>query len=232
MKNLINIFIFTFFLVSCKTQNRYFEPIGIINKTDIYIKKNQSWTSLKNKERIDGYTRIGDSIFGGEIACNVEALKGIDVETFKVLAGTNFAKDKLNVYYPIQIDCIDYVDCGVCYFSKIIIKGANPEIFKYLGKEYATSGKNVYFRGELIANADGETFKIINGPEFFFFAIDKNHVFKHNKIFENADPKTFYFDKTDKRNVVQEYDHKYIIGDKNKVWEFIPPNTINEINKE
>ena len=232
MKHLIIIFTFSFFFTSCLGQNHYFEPTGIIDKTEIYAKDIPNWTSLKDKESVDGYTRIGDSIFGGEIACNIEPLKGIDIETFKVLAGTSYAKDKNNVYYPISIGCVDYEDCGVCYFSEIKLVNANPKRFEYLGKEYASDGKNVYFRGELLIEADGETFKVINGPEFFFFATDKNHVYKHNKTFEIADSKTFYYDKIDKRNIVQEYEHKFIIGDKNKEWEFIPPNTIKEIKKE
>jgi len=229
MKKLIIILIFSISLTNCRGQNRYFKPTGIVDKTAEYEK---SWVSLKEKESIDGYTRIGDSIFGGEIACNIEPLKGIDIETFIILAGTKYAKDKNNVYYPIGVGCIDYEDCGVCYFSEIIMERASPESFKYLGKEYATDGQNVYFRGELMPNADGKTFKVINGPEFFFFATDKNYVYKHNDIFNNADSKTFYYDKTDKRNIVREYEHRFIIGDRNKEWEFIPPNTINEIKKE
>ena len=104
--------------------------------------------------------------------------------------------------------------------------------FKYLGKDYATDGQNVYFRGELIPNADGQSFKVIDGPEFFYFAIDKSRVYKHDKIFSNADPLTFYYDKNDKRNIDTEYQHNYIIGDKNNEWEFIPPNTINKIDKK
>ena len=231
MKNLIVILTFIIFLTSCRVQNKYFEPTGIVDKTEEYSKNEKIWISLKDKQSVDGYTRIGDSIFGGEIACNVEPLKGIDIKTFKVLAGTNYAKDKNNVYYPLEQPCIDYEDCGVCYYAKIIMENATPENFEYLGKEYATDGKNVYFRGELIPNADGETFKIINGPKFFYFAVDKNNVFKHNRIFKEADSETFYYDSNDKRNIVREYEHKFIIGDKNKEWEFIPPNTINEIKK-
>ncbi|WP_299136811.1 DKNYY domain-containing protein [uncultured Tenacibaculum sp.] len=232
MKNLIIILTFSIFLTSCKGQNRYFEPTGIVDKTAEYVNNGKSWVSLKDKESIDGYTKIGDSIFGGEIACNIEPIKGIDIKTFKVLAGTKYAKDKENVYYPIEIPCIDYTDCGVCFYGKVIMETANPESFEYLGKEYATDGKNVYFRGELINQADGKTFKVIDGPEFFFFATDKNYVFKHNDILKDIDAKTFYYDKTDKRNIVSEYEHKFIIGDKNKEWEFIPPNTIKGVKKQ
>ena len=131
-----------------------------------------------------------------------------------------------------MILCIDYSDCGVCYFGKVIVEKANPSKFRYLGKDYATDGYNVFFRGELIPNADGQTFKLIEGPDFFYFAIDKNKVYRHNVTFQDADPQTFYYDKLDKRNINTEIEHKYIIGDKDNEWEFVPPNTIKKIIKK
>jgi hypothetical protein len=232
MKRLTNIFaLFLLTLTSCSGQTKYFEPTGIVDKTKELSHKN-IWTSLKDKERIDGYTRIGDSIFGGEIACNIKPLKNVDIKSFKVLPGTKYAKDTNHVYYPIETNCIDYTDCGVCYFSKIILENANPDSFQYLGKEYATDGKLVFFRGQLLQGADGATFKVIDGPEYFYFATDKYHVYKHDKIFYDADPSTFYYDKTDPRNKVSEYDNKYIIGDKNNEWEYIPPDQIKKIDKK
>ena len=229
MIKLTHIFVFILILTSSVGQKKYFHPTGIIDKTKKFSGKN-IWVTLNNKEKIDGYTRIGDSIFGGEIACNVEPLKNIDFKTFKVLAGTQYAKDKNNVYYPIGIDCIDFEDCGVCYYSKIIVEGANPTNFKYLGKDYATDGKFVFFRGKLLDGADVATFKVIEGPEYFYFATDKNKVYRHDKIFQNADPATFYYDKTNPRNKISKYDNRYIIGDKNNKWEFIPPDDIKKIN--
>jgi len=204
----------------------------IIDKTEEYKLNGESWISIHDKERVDGYTRIGDSIFGGEIACNVKPLSGIDIKSFKVLPGTQYAKDTNHVYYPLEILCIDYSDCGVCYYGKVIVEKANPSKFRYLGKDYATDGYNVFFRGELIPNADGQTFKLIEGPEFFYFAIDKNKVYRHNVTFQDADPQTFYYDKLDKRNINTEIEHKYIIGDKDNEWEFVPPNTIKKIIKK
>lgn len=61
------------------------------------------------------------------------------------MAGTKYAKDNIHVYYPLEIPCVDYEDCGVCYYGKIIIDNANPRTFKYLGKDYATDGENVFF---------------------------------------------------------------------------------------
>jgi hypothetical protein len=226
------VLILSLFFVNCNGQNKYFEPSGIVDKTEQYNSDSRQWKSLNDKERVDGYTRIGDSIFGGEIACNIEPLKELDLESFKVLAGTKYAKDKKHVYYPIEVSCVDYADCGVCYYAKIIVENANPSTFKYLGKEYATDGKNVYFRAELIKRADGKTFKIIDGPEFFYFATDKNNVYKHNSVFKNADPSTFYFDKDDKRTINKEYEHKYIIGDKDNEWMYIPPDSIKKVKKK
>ncbi len=232
IKQIIFIITLSAFCVNCSGQNKYFEPLDIVDRTEYYKSDSSTWITLNDKEIVDGYTRIGDSIFGGEIACNIEPLKGLDLESFKVLPSTKYGKDKNRVYYPLQISCVDYDDCGVCYYAKIIVENANPETFRYLGNEYATDGKNVYFRGKLIKDADGATFKVINGPEYFYFAIDKNHVYKHDKVFEKADSSTFYYDKGDKKTVDKEFEHKYIIGDKNNEWMYVPPNSIKKIRKK
>jgi hypothetical protein len=218
-------------LTNCSGQAKYFQPTGIKDRTQESSGKNE-WFALNNKERIDGYTRIGDSIFGGEIACNVKPLKDIDVKTFKVLAGTQYAKDTNYVYYPLEQLCVDYTDCGVCYYTKFVVENATPSTFRYLGKEYATDGSNVYFRGELLQGADAATFKVIDGPEFFYFATDKQHVYRHDQIFSEADPATFHLAKDDPRNDFSKYGSKYIIADKNKVWEYTPPTQIKEIQKK
>ena len=220
------------FFTSCIRQTKYFQPTGINNKTEEFKQNKTDWIALVDKVGVDVYTRIGDSVFCGEINCNVPPVKGVDIPTFRVLAGTSYAKDKYNVYYPLQIMCNDSEDCGVCYCTKYIIQNANPATFRYLGKEYATDGINVYFRGELIKGADGVTFKVIEGPEFFYYAIDKLNVYKHDEIFLGADPNTFYYDKEDSRNIDTKQQHNYIIGDKLKEWEYIPPHSIKEIEKK
>lgn len=92
--------------------------------------------------------------------------------------------------------------------------------------------KMFFFRGKLIENADGASFKVIDGPNYFYFATDKINVYKHSEIFKDADVETFYYDKKDKRNIVSEYENKFIIADKNKKWEFIPPNSIIEVERK
>ena len=124
------------FLMSCNGQGKYYNPTGIADKTDEFKELDQ-WTALENKVSIDDYTRVGDSIFCGEVNCNIGPMEGVDASTFKVWAGSQYAKDKNKVYYPIEIPCIDYTDCGVCFCGKYTVEGANPETFTYLGKDYA-----------------------------------------------------------------------------------------------
>ena len=209
------------------SKNKYFEPIGIINRTSEFTNA-YTWVKLGDKECIDGYTWIGNSIFGGEIACNISPLINIDISSFEVYAGTQYAKDKNHVYYPIVIPCIDFEDCGVCFFSEYIIKGANPETFRYLDKDYAKDNKFVYFRGKKIENADSKSFKVIEGPDSFYFAKDKNNVYKHSSTFKDADALSFMYDANDYRNKPDPI-KIYIIKDKNNVWKYSPPDLIKKI---
>ena len=231
MTRIFYILFIALLLSGCVDQNRYFEPEGIIDKTQEYVKENKGWTILEDKIRVDGYTRIGDSIFGGEIACNVDPLENIDIDTFEVLPGTKYARDKNHVYYPLVIPCIDYTDCGVCFYEQVIVKDADPKTFRYLKKEYAVDRQNVYFRGEKIEKADPMTFRVIDGPEYFYFAADSNHVYRHNQIFKEADPATFHYDKEDERNTTGLLPD-IIIRDKEHEWQYTPPSTIKEIEKK
>ncbi len=210
-------------------QIKYLKADSVIDKTEKLKENKAGWTLLQDREKIDGYTRIGGSIFGGEVDCNVSPIKDADVSTFKVYPGTKYAKDKKHVYYPIMIRCIDYDDCGVCYYEKVIVENANPSKFRYLGKDYSTDGKHAYFRGQLIKEADGRTFKAIEGPEYFYFAADKNGVYMHEKTFRDADPSTFHYKKNDSRNNVSDFNTRYIIGDKNHEWEFSPPDSLKKL---
>lgn len=209
----------------CYSQTKYFQPTEIIDKTEEYVKNKVGWISLNNNERVDGYTRIGNSIYGGTIGCNVKPLTGIDINTFKVLAGSNYAKDKNHLYYPQVEESIEDVDCNASFYSEIKVRKVKPETFQYIGNDYGTDGKSVFYRGYKIEEADSKTFRIIVGPKYFYFAVDKLHVYIHDEIFKEADPATFNFDREDPRN----NEDKFIIKDKNKVWECKPPNFIKEI---
>lgn len=194
------------------------------------LTKANIWISLNEKETVDGYTKLNGLIYGGEIACDVKPLEGIDVPTFQVLPGTKYARDKNHVYYPIRISCIDYTDCGVCYYADVLIAGADPATFVYLNKEYAIDNDQVYFRGEPIKGADSRTFKVIDGPEYFFFARDRSKVYYLNHYFKEADAGSFHFDPEHPLNVNSTYEHVYIVADQHNHWEFRPPGQFKKID--
>ena len=99
--------------VSC-SKYREFKSIG-------------KWKSLCNNESVGMYTRIGNKIYGGNatgIAINklTSPLNGVDVESFKVCIGSDYAKDKNHVYYPIRMMCSDADTYGGCFFVEYIVK--------------------------------------------------------------------------------------------------------------
>jgi len=229
-KHIIALYLVLFIFTSCNTGQLKSKSSTSPKKSEIESTKPNTWISLKEKETIDGYTKLNGHIYGGEIACDVKPLDGIDVPTFQVLAGTKYAKDKNHVYYPIRISCIDYTDCGVCYYADIVIADADPATFVYLDKEYAIDNDHVYFRGEPIKGAESKTFKVIDGPEYFFFAKDRNKVYYFNHYFSEADAESFYFDREHPLNVISAYEHVYIVADKHNHWEFRPPGQFKKID--
>jgi hypothetical protein len=87
----------------------------------------------------------------------------------------------------------------------------------------------VFFRGHLLGGADGVTFRVINGPEYFYFGADRSNVYKHDQPIADIDPASFYYDSTDSRNKESVYTNKYIIDDKRSEWEYTPPNQIIKV---
>lgn len=201
--------------------------VGLVFELMLGSPERKSWTGLREGQSIDGYTRKDNHIYCGEVGCGAKPMVGVDVVSFKVCPGSKYTKDSLHVYYPISIDCIDYATCGVCACSKYVISNLVVKDFNYLGKDYATDKVKVFFRGQELLGADGKSFRVIDGPEFFYFAVDKNKVYKHNQVFPGADPATFYYDQSDKRN--DEAWNHYNIADKRHRWLFVPPDKIKMI---
>jgi hypothetical protein len=130
LKSTVSNFVLLILVINhCCGQNKYFRPTDITDITDKLVAREAQWTPLKNKERIDGYTRINNSIYGGEIDCNISPLKDVDANSFEAFPGSLYGLDKNRVYYPIMRNCVDYEDCGVCYYMEYIVEGANPKSF-------------------------------------------------------------------------------------------------------
>ena len=124
---------------------------------------NGKWVIVPVGESVSGYDNIGGQIYWGYIVGldftedeNVNA----DIETFRVCKGSEYARDKHHVYYPQDQACFDgfkedketgeYEAFGGTVAKKMILKGARPSQFKYIGNGYAVSGNKIYYNGEVI----------------------------------------------------------------------------------
>lgn len=111
------------------------------------------WVSVAADSSVEGYNNIGGQIYWGYIVgidFTEEDNVGADIETFRVCKGSEYAKDKYHVYYPQNEVCFDGLDCGGTIAEEIILKGAKPSQFKYIGNGYAVSGNKMFHNGEVI----------------------------------------------------------------------------------
>ncbi len=111
------------------------------------------WVSVPTDCSVEGYNNISDQIYWGYIVgmdFTENENIGADIETFRVCKGSEYAKDKYHVYYPQNEICFDDLDCGGTVAEKIILKGAKPSRFKYIGNGYAVSGNKMFHDGEVI----------------------------------------------------------------------------------
>ena len=137
------IFIILLLLVACKPYDDY--------------KERGHWKQLKENERIGFYWRHNDKIYAalGDSAVLIKYVKpmeDVDIATFYVNKETtngmeNYAKDKKNVYYPLHAICVDADTYGYEYATELIVKGAFPSSFRYVGDGKGTDGYTMYRYG-------------------------------------------------------------------------------------
>lgn len=137
---------FLLFLVACKPYDDY--------------KERGHWKQLKENERIGFYWRHNDKIYAalGDSAVLIKYVKpmeDVDIATFYVNKETtngmeNYAKDKKNVYYPLHAICVDADTYGYEYATELIVKGAFPSSFRYVGDGKGTDGYTMYRYGSRV----------------------------------------------------------------------------------
>lgn len=137
------IFIILLLLVACKPYDDY--------------KERGHWKQLEENERIGFYWRHNDKIYAalGDSAVLIKYVKpmeDVDIATFYVNKETtngmeNYAKDKKNVYYPSHVICVDADSYGYEYATELIVKGAFPSSFRYIGDGKGTDGYAMYRYG-------------------------------------------------------------------------------------
>ena len=142
------------------------------------IKDNGEWVDIYDAPLTCGYILHDNRIYG--ILIDMESafdekifwtkdinmallLDKADINTFKVNLIDDcyqpYAKDKNNVYCPIDIEINEWdegsiVPYSVIYVDRIIIHGADPNTFKYLGDGYAVDKNHMDWRGERIKWSD------------------------------------------------------------------------------
>ena len=140
------VFIILLLLVACKPYDDY--------------KERGHWKQLKENERIGFYWRHNDKIYAalGDSAVLIKYVKpmeDVDITTFYVNKETtngmeNYAKDKKNVYYPLHVIAVDADSYGYEYATELIVKGASPSSFRYVGDGKGTDGYTMYRYGSRV----------------------------------------------------------------------------------
>lgn len=117
------------------------------------------WRSLGHMERDEYYVRVDNFIYGTsetDSACIVNENNplAVDVKSFQVCKGSDYAKDGKCVFYPIWMTCVDSDSTAICndpcYMVEYIVDGADPDSFKYLGDGYGIDRYHMYCDGEKI----------------------------------------------------------------------------------
>lgn len=120
------------------------------------IVDNGVWLPVENGESVGSYTNLEGHIYWGTAVGDFSCDEiDVDLASFRVCSETEYAKDKRHVYYPQRIICYDGIDedgngFGGTYAEEMILKGANPNHFRYLGNGYAVAGNRMYLNGETI----------------------------------------------------------------------------------
>lgn len=223
LKLLTQIF-FLIILISACSQKKIKEDYSDV---ETIRPASEGWFKLSNNKKIKRYFRRGSDVYCGDVEYNDYPMKGADTATFEVYLGTEYARDINNIYYPLQIRCEEGKGYGVCYCTDYIVKNADPQTFKYVGKDYGADKNSAFYSGIMIKNSDGQSFRTITGSDHLRFAVDKNNVYIREEIFKGADPITFQYDISNPLNDTMTIN--FILKDKNHIWKFNPPNQIIEL---
>lgn len=166
-----------------------------------------SFEIINNKWKED-FTKDKNAVF-----YKAERILNADPQTFEVLE-FGFSKDKRHVYRigellkdadPKSFQIIDYIyqkdENQVWAGGRSINADVKTfELLKYHlpGYEtaqtslYAIDKNHVYFQGNVMPEADLQTFKIVcSDAPYQYYAIDKNHVYYCDKVVAGADAETF-----------------------------------------
>lgn len=195
--------------------------IPLVNKVDTI--DSNTFTNIKKGKQPSQFFRDNNAIY-----YYGKKMDNIDVKTFEFIGyvgGTNYAKDKKFIYFPMgdksvgivndadvetfEFICSDYAkDIHNVYYSDGLprkIEGADPVSFKCEGVGYnARDNYNAYVAGKKVVGANVTNLVSIEGG----YQKDTNNVYYEGVKIEGADPATFHKVSTE------------IFGDKNYAYQF------------
>ncbi len=117
-----------------------------------------SWQPLFINDTLEVYVNKDNSIHLGDPSFDITLIPEASATTFQVWTDSNYARDSLNVYFPIEIEC-DVIDgTYICYSIKYIVDGAEASSFRYLGNGFGTDGNELFLNGTLVEGNNGEGF--------------------------------------------------------------------------
>ena len=146
-----------------KNENKIYYRDKKIENADIMSFKVLNANYAKDKNNVyDGNESIGRGIK--------------DPKTFEflpngIIYGTLYGKDKYNVYYieNKMINCFD------TYYSIYGVNGINKDKAEVLNDWFIKDDKNIYFKGEILEDADYNTFEVLPNGD----GKDKNRSYEY-----------------------------------------------------
>lgn len=145
------------------------------------------WMKLNEGQLSGEYFFHKGEVYCGEVMYNSYPMKGVDTETFEVLNGTDYARDKNKVFYPLMSICVDGQNWGNCHAVEYVVNGADAASFNSVGDGYGVDKHSVYHRGEIMLGVHSDEFENLSQG----YARDSNHVYCFGKVLEEADRETF-----------------------------------------
>lgn len=112
-----------------------------------------AWRMIEDEERVDLYIKVDQNIFCGDFSPAIKPMEDVHIRSFTVWPGSDYARDSLNVYYPIEKVTLAAGDITIVHCRRYVVEGVeNPMNFRYLGYGYGTDNSNLFYRGEIVEN--------------------------------------------------------------------------------
>lgn len=139
--------LFLFLMLTLACQKKSVDTSQVVNR-DALFHPGLGWMHLEENESIGPFTRIHNKIFCGEIGCGDHQMEMVDIASFEVWPGTEYARDKYRVFFPEEMICVTGYNCSACFNDNPILEGADPTSFRCLEAEIGEDKNGTYRRGQ------------------------------------------------------------------------------------